>query len=94
MSATPVCVCCPPCASAVPPCEVPCYEGPCDQMPADCGQVVAAGTFGAPVGGAQDWLAFAGAGVVVLLSALYLSGRENTYRGGRWTRVATAGHLR
>ena len=93
MSGTPLCVCCPPCTSAVPPCEVPCYEGPCDAMPADCGQVVAAGSFGPSAGSREELVAVAGAGLVVLLSALYLSGRENTYRGGRWTRPAAAGHF-
>jgi len=41
----------------------------------------------------EELVAFAGAGAVLLLSALYLAGRESTYRGGRWTRPAAAGKL-
>jgi len=38
-----LCVVCPPCVASDPPCEVPCYEGPCSSAPSS-GVVVASST--------------------------------------------------
>jgi len=55
-SSSSLCVVCPPCVYDTPPCEQPCYEGPCSSAPSS-GVVVASGTFDGPF----DW-AFVAAG--------------------------------
>ncbi len=77
-SSSSLCVVCPPCVYASPPCEAPCYEGPCSSAPSS-GVVVASGTFG---NGVTPLLVVSGIGGVVL-AALAVTAKGSLVRQSR-----------